>query len=148
MFLSMHIGKQGHYRKQAKQGWCNAQDGQVSPLPLGLHTEVSSDFMESHFHLPAARKPLDDLLGGNREIRAQECLRFEDMLWIAPDDSADGQRRLPAVIPNGGTGSDFNLAFLFAIPFLHGKRFQCVCWSSATVSRVGKHLPFLRGWPF
>ena len=90
VFASVHIGKQGDNREQVEQSGRNAQDGQVCPLSLGFHTEMSADFVEGDFNLPTSGKPLNDLFGGKVEVSAQERLGFEAFLWIAHDDPADG----------------------------------------------------------
>ena len=121
VFPGVDISKQGDNGEQAQQGGSNAQDGQICPLSLGLHAEVGSCFVESHFDLPTSRKPLDDLFGGDGEIGAQHGLRLEPVLRIADNDPADRHHGLAAVAPDGGAGGDFDFPFLLAIPFFHGQ---------------------------
>ena len=119
ILTGMYIGQQGHDREQAEQRRGHTQDGEVRPLTLSLHAEVSADFVERDFHLPTLWKPFHDLLGGNGEIGAQQGLGLELLPWVADDDPTNGHGRLSGVRPHRGPGSDFDQAFLFAIPLMH-----------------------------
>ena len=123
ILAGMDIGEQGDDREEAEQSRCDAQNGKISPLALGLHAEMSSSLVEGDFHLPAPWKPLNNFLGGDGEIRAQQGLRLEPLLRIADDDPADGQSRFADMKPHCGAGREFDLAFLFAIPFMNGELF-------------------------
>ncbi len=153
---SVPIGQQGDHREQTEQGWCDAQDGEIRPLALGLHTQVSPGFVESDLDLPAPRKPLDDLLGRNGEIGTQQGLRLKPLLGIADNDPANRQGRLSAMEPDGGAGGDFNLTFLLAIPFLHSEPFPACAFvfrnllqsrqASALFARAASLPRFIFGW--
>src|SRR5690606_25902969 len=87
-------------------------------LALCFDTQVSAHFMKGHFDLPAAHKPLDDLLWRNRQIGTKQGLGLEDLFWIAEDDPTDGQRWKTAVVPDGGVGGDLDHSFFLTIPLL------------------------------
>ena len=47
---SVLMRQQRHQGKETQQGRRGAQDCQVRPLPLGLHTQVLADFVIGHFN--------------------------------------------------------------------------------------------------
>ena len=54
-------------------------NSQVRPLSLGLHSEVSADFLEAYFHLPAPKEPLQDLTGMLIEVGAEQGARVSNL---------------------------------------------------------------------
>ena len=62
--------QQSDQGKETEQHRGGASDGQIRPLPLGFDTQMSSDFLEGHFDLPAHLEPLQDLQGLLVGIRA------------------------------------------------------------------------------
>ncbi len=55
------MGGQRHPAEKAEQDGCGARNGQVRPLPLGLHPQVSTHGWEGDFSLPTAQAPLQHL---------------------------------------------------------------------------------------
>src|SRR5215469_8071621 len=70
--LEQLMSKDRDQREESKQCRCGAQDGQVRPLALGLHAQMSAYFMKGDFHWPAHHKPLQDGLGTSLLISTQK----------------------------------------------------------------------------
>src|SRR5579859_6823319 len=110
------MGHKRHQREQRQQGGRGPQDGQVRPLALSLHTQVFSDLMQGDFQLPPQDKPLYHLHRGNLQIGREQGLRLELAFGIADHDPTNRQRRLTAVIPDGGVGDNLDNTTPFTIP--------------------------------
>ncbi|WP_456632548.1 hypothetical protein [Bradyrhizobium sp. USDA 10063] len=78
--------------------------------------EVSANFLEGDFKLPAADEPGEDVVRLGVEVGGEECLRFEFTDRITDEEPTDGQRLDAASIPEGGTGSDLDDAIGSAVP--------------------------------
>ena len=56
--------------EQSQQQWRGTRYGEVRPLALRLHSEVSANLLECNFNPPAQREPFDDPDRRDRRISA------------------------------------------------------------------------------
>jgi len=74
---------EGDERTEAKQRRGGAQNGEIGPLTLSFHAEMSAGVPEGDLKLPASDEPLEDVDGSGVEIGAEERLRLE-FAWTYP----------------------------------------------------------------
>ena len=79
-----------------------AKDRLVGPLTLGLYAEMSANFRECYFDLPATDEPGEDVAGTSVEVGGEEGLRFELAFGIADEKPTDRHRGHGAAIPQRG----------------------------------------------
>ena len=72
--LAQPVGHQTNQGKESQQGRSGSGNGLLRPLALGLHPQVTPTFFKSHFHVPAQYKPLYNLVWGQLQAGAEECL--------------------------------------------------------------------------
>ena len=93
--LPQQMGRQGGPREEPHQDRRSTGNGQVRPLALGLHAQVSPHLLKGDLQLPAQHKPFQtDLRRVRRRIGAEQ-LGSEFALWVPNQDPAQGHRRLP-----------------------------------------------------
>ncbi len=110
------MSKDRDQRKESEQCRGGAQDGQVGPLPLRLHAQMSAYLMKGDFHLPSQNKPFQDGLGLSLLIGAQKRLGIELPLRVPNEHPPDCDRWQSVVIPDSGFARQFDRAFGPAIP--------------------------------
>src|SRR5688500_3868015 len=57
------VRQQGDDREEPQQDWRSPGDGEVGPLTLSFDSQMSSDFLKRHLHLPALEEPLQNVAG-------------------------------------------------------------------------------------
>jgi hypothetical protein len=110
------MGCQGHPGEQAKEDWGSARDGQVGPLALGFHPQVSTDLLEGYLQLPAEYEPLDDMNWCYLRVGAQKSLGLEFRQRVANQDPAQGDWRQPSVVPDGSVRGHLQETLVAVIP--------------------------------
>ena len=108
--------------EESQEGWGDPLDGEVGPLPLGLHTKMAAGLFKGDLQLPAQSKPGHNLGGDDRERGTQQCLRSELLLGVADQYPAQRHRWPAGVIPHRGTRHGLDGALAPPIPVRHGKR--------------------------
>ena len=98
------MGGQRQPAAEAQQGRGGAQDGLVRPLPLRLHAQIGAHGLKGHFHGPAPQVQGQDLGRGQGRVGAQQSLGLLARCGVPQQQPADGDRGVPAVIPDGGVG--------------------------------------------
>jgi hypothetical protein len=117
-FLGQTMRQQGDDREESQQDWRSAGDREVGPLTLGLDSQMSSDFLKGHLHLPAPEEPLQNFARLLVELGAEQSASFEFAQRISHQDPTDGYWRQARVIPDSGTRSQFYQTLTLPIPVI------------------------------
>ena len=107
---------EGDQREQAKQRRGGAQNGEVGPLALSFDAEMGAGILEGDLKLPAGDEPLKDIDSSGVEIGTEKGLGLEFAERIADQQPSDRHRGKARVVPDGGSGSEFDAAIGAAIP--------------------------------
>lgn len=88
----------------------------LGQLPLCLHAQMRTRFFKGNLDLPVADEPRQDLFRFDRLLGAEKRLWGKFAKRIAYQHPAHWHRCHTLVIPNGGTGSDFDGLVSFTVP--------------------------------
>jgi hypothetical protein len=110
------VRPEGDEREQAEQRRGGAQNGEVGPLTLSFDAEMGAGVLEGDLKLPAGDEPLKDIDSSGVEIGTEEGLGLEFAERIADQQPSDRHRGKARVVPDGGSGSEFDAAIGAAIP--------------------------------
>src|SRR5215475_6004131 len=128
--LDQLVSHQRNHRKQSEKYRRRPSNRQIIPLPLRLYPQMRPRLFECHFHPPASYEPAQNLQGRMPKIGRQQGLRLKLTQWVADQHPANRGRHIPAAIPDGGLGIDFDYALLPAVPmidlYLRPLRFRIV----------------------
>ena len=101
---------------QEKSPMRSTGNGQVRPLALGLHAQVSPHLLKGDLQLPAQDKPFQDPRRVRRRIGAEQGLGSEFALWVPDQDPAQGHRRLARAVPDCRLRREFHRAGSAVVP--------------------------------
>ncbi len=84
-----------------QQGRGGADDGQIRPLPLGLHAQVGTHGLEGDLHLPTAQEPPQQLRHRQGGVGAEQSLGGLGPLQVLQEHPVQAYRGLAGVVPQG-----------------------------------------------
>src|SRR5215510_12894621 len=112
------VGHQSHQREQAKKRWRRPSNRQVAPLSLRFYSQMRPRLFETYFHSPTTHEPTQNLQRRMVEVGRQQRLRLKLTQRITDQYPTDRDRYIPAAVPDGSLGVDFDLALLPAVPMI------------------------------
>ena len=100
MVLPTFVCHECYEEEQPQQRWGCSRNGQVRPLPLRFHAQVSSNLFKRHLELPALYEEFQDLSCTEQQIRAEQRLGGELPFRIANQHPANGRSSTQFIVFN------------------------------------------------
>src|SRR5215210_3849790 len=113
------VSEKRDHREESQQRWGGPPDRPLRPMALGFEPEALAGLLERGLHLPAFHEPRDDPLRIGVEVRAQQSLGFELLLWVADQHPAHGNGGQARGVPYCRFRDDLHRALCAAIPVAH-----------------------------
>src|SRR5436190_17289692 len=102
------VSEERDHREESQQRRGGPPDRPLRPMALGFEPEALAGLLERGLHLPAFYEPRDHPLRISIEVRAQQTLGFELLLWVADQYPAHGHGGQARRVPDGRFRDDLH----------------------------------------